>query len=109
MTLRCCAWIKGATKNLSIYSRSPSVGRFDEAGLRCQRAIDICRKTRSEDHLDYTVLLENHAVVLRKLGRKREAKKADAEGKQIERAVDRDNGVGLTIGVTALRSDSAVR
>jgi tetratricopeptide (TPR) repeat protein len=81
------------------------VGRFADAGLTYQRAIDICRKTLSEDHLDYAVLLENYAVVLRKLGRKREAKKADAEGQQIERAADRHNGVGLTIGVTALRSD----
>ena len=85
------------------------VGRFDEAGLTYQRAIDICRKTLGEGHLDYAVLLENYAVVLRKLGRKREAKRADAEGQQIERAADRHNAVGLTIGVTALRSDSAVR
>jgi tetratricopeptide (TPR) repeat protein len=85
------------------------MGRLDEARLTYQRAIDICRRTLGEDHLDYAVLLENYAVVLRKLGRKSEAKKADAEGKQIERAVDRDNGVGLTIGLTALRSDSAVR
>jgi tetratricopeptide (TPR) repeat protein len=85
------------------------LGRFDEAGLTYQRAIDICRKTLGDDHLDYAVLLENYAVVLRKLGRKRKAKKADAEGRQIERAADRHNGVGLTIGVTALRSDSAVR
>jgi tetratricopeptide (TPR) repeat protein len=82
--------------------------RFAEAGLYYQRAIIICRKTLGEDHLDYAVLLENYAVVLRKLGRKREAKRADAEGQQIERAADRHNGVGLTIGVTALRSNSTV-
>lgn len=38
------------------------------------------------------------------ISRKREAKKADAEGQQIERATERHNGVGLTVGVTALRS-----
>jgi tetratricopeptide (TPR) repeat protein len=85
------------------------VGRLGEASLTYQRAINICRKTLGEDHLDYAVLLENYAVVLRKLGRKREANKAGGEGQQIERAVDRHNGVGLTVGVTALRSDSAVR
>jgi tetratricopeptide (TPR) repeat protein len=85
------------------------VGRLDEASLTYQHAIDICRKTLGEDHIDYAVLLENYAVVLRKLGRKREAKKADSEGQQIEHAADRHNGFGLTIGVTALRSDSAVR
>jgi tetratricopeptide (TPR) repeat protein len=82
-------------------------GRLHEAGLTYQRAIDICRKTLGEEHLDYAVLLKNYAVVLRKLGRKREAKRADAEGQQIEHAAGRRNGVGLTIGVTALRADSA--
>ena len=53
------------------------VGRFDDADVTYRRAIDICRKTLGEDPLDYAVLLENYAVVLRKLGRKREAKKAD--------------------------------
>ncbi len=85
------------------------VGRLDEARQSYQRAIDICRKTLGEEHIDYAVLLENYAVVLRKSGRKREAKKAEAEGQQIERAADRHNGVGLTIGLTALCSDSAVR
>jgi tetratricopeptide (TPR) repeat protein len=78
---------------------------FSEASLTYQRAIDICRKTLGEDHLDCAVLLENYAVVLRKLGRKREARKADAAGQHIERAADRRSGVGLTIGVTALRSN----
>jgi tetratricopeptide (TPR) repeat protein len=85
------------------------VGRVDEASLTYQRAIKICRKTLGEDHLDYAVLLENYAVLLRKLGRTREAKKAKGEAQQIERAADRHNGIGLTIGVTALRSDSAAR
>ncbi len=85
------------------------VGRLDEAGLTYQRAIDICKNTLRHDHLDYAVLLENYAVVLRKLGHKREAKKAAAEGQQIERAANRHNGVGSTIAVTALRSNSAVR
>lgn len=58
--------------------------------------------------LDYAVLLENYAVVLRKLGRKREAKKFQAEGLQIERASNRRNGVGSTIRVTALRSNPPV-
>jgi len=84
------------------------VGRFEEATLTYQLAIDICKKTLGEDHLDYAVLLENYAVVLRKLGRKREAKKAGTQGQQIERAAYRHNGVGLTIGVTALRSATAV-
>jgi tetratricopeptide (TPR) repeat protein len=84
------------------------VGRLKEASLIYKRTIDICRKTLGENHLNYAVLLENYAVLLRKLGRTREAKKAKGEGQQIERAADRHNGIGLTIGVTALRSDSAL-
>jgi tetratricopeptide (TPR) repeat protein len=78
---------------------------FEEAERTFHRAIDVCSKTLGEDHLDYAVLLRNYTVVLRKLGRKREAKKFEAQARQIERATDRSNGVGSTINVTALRSD----
>jgi tetratricopeptide (TPR) repeat protein len=81
------------------------MGRFDEAGLTYLRAIDLCRKTLGEDHLDYAVLLKNYAVALRKLGRKREAKKMETQGQQIERAADRRNGIGSTISVAGIRSD----
>ncbi len=84
------------------------ISRFDDAELTYQHAINVCRKTLGEDHLEYAILLKNYALVLRKLGHKREAKKFNAQGEQIERASNRRNGVGSTISVTALRSDPAV-
>lgn len=83
------------------------MAHFDDAERTFRRAIDVCSKTLGEDHLDYAVLLENYAVVLRTLGRKREAKKFKAQGQQIERATDRRNGISSTISVTAL-SDRTV-
>jgi tetratricopeptide (TPR) repeat protein len=84
------------------------MGRFEDAAIAYQRALDICRKTPSEDRIEYAVLLQNYAFVLRKLGRRREAKKLETQGQTIERAANRRNGVGATISVTALRSDPTV-
>ena len=85
-----------------------TMARFDDADLTYRRAINICRKTLGENHLEYAVLLKNYSVVLRKLGRKREAKKIETQGEEIQRAVNRRNGVGSTISVTALRSNPAL-
>jgi tetratricopeptide (TPR) repeat protein len=85
------------------------LSRFAEASVTYQHAIEVCRKTLGEDHFDYGVLLQNYGFVLRKLGRKHEARQAETEGQQIERAVNRRNGVGLRIGVSALRSEAALR
>jgi tetratricopeptide (TPR) repeat protein len=79
------------------------VGRFDDADVTYQRAIDICRKTVGADPIEYAVLLKNYALVLRKLGRKREAKRMETQGQLIQRAVNRHNGIGSTIDVTTLR------
>jgi tetratricopeptide (TPR) repeat protein len=84
------------------------MSRFDDAERTLRRAINVCGKTLGEDHLDYAVLLKNYAVVLRKLGRKREAKDFKEQGLQIERASNRRNGVGATVGLTAFRSDRTV-
>jgi tetratricopeptide (TPR) repeat protein len=79
------------------------VGRFDDAEVTYQRAIDICRKTVGADPIEYAVVLKNYALVLRKLGRKREAKRMETQGQLIQRAVNRRNGIGSTIDVTTLR------
>jgi tetratricopeptide (TPR) repeat protein len=84
------------------------MARFDDADLTYQCALNVCRKTLGEDHLEYAILLKNYSVVLRKLGHKREAKKIETQGREIQRAVNRRNGVGSTISVTALRSDHTV-
>jgi len=84
------------------------MSRFDDAELTLQHAINVCKKTLGENHPDYAVVLKNYAVVLRKLDRKREAKKFKEQGQQIEQAANRRNGVGATVSVTALRSDLSV-
>jgi tetratricopeptide (TPR) repeat protein len=84
------------------------MGHFDDAERTLRRAIDVCSKTLGENHLDYAVLLKNYAVVLRKLGRKREAKEFKEQGQRIEQASNRRNGVGVTVGVTALRSGGSM-
>jgi tetratricopeptide (TPR) repeat protein len=81
------------------------MGRLDDAGLAYRRAIGLCGKGLGEDHLDYALILQNYSVVLRKLGDKRQAKKLQTQGRRIERAADRRNGIGSTISITALRSD----
>jgi hypothetical protein len=65
-------------------------------------AIDLCGKTLGANHFDYAVLLQNYAVVLRQLGRKHEARKMEVQGRAIERAVGRRNGIGSTISINAL-------
>ncbi len=81
------------------------VGRLDDADITYQRAIDICRNTLGEDHIEYGVLLKNYAHVLRKLGHRREATKLETQGQVIQQEAIRRNGLGATINVTALRSD----
>jgi tetratricopeptide (TPR) repeat protein len=81
------------------------MSRFDEAGLTLERALNVCRKTLGQNHPDYAVLLKNDSVVLRKLGRKREAREFKELGQQVEKASNRRNGLGATVGVTALRSE----
>ena len=54
------------------------------------------------------MLLKNYALVLRKLGRKREAKRFETQGQLIQRATVRRNGIGSMIDVTTLRFERAV-
>jgi tetratricopeptide (TPR) repeat protein len=82
------------------------LGRLNDAELTLRRANVICGDTLGEDHATCGVVLEGYAVVLRKLNRKREAKAVAARSKQIAHASQSRNGVGLTIGVTALRTKS---
>ena len=81
------------------------MGRFSEAEMILKRAIVVCRGTLGQDHPTCGVLLENYALVLRKLGRKREAKSAAAQSRDVARASRTRNGVGLTVSITALRSE----
>jgi len=80
------------------------LGWYEEADRIFQTAIDLCRKTLSEDHLYYAYVLENRAGLLQIMGRRREAKKVIEQAVRIERAANRRNGVGSTVSVKALLS-----
>lgn len=82
------------------------LGRLNDAELTLHRANVVCGNTLGEDHATCGAVLDGYAVVLRKLNRKREAKAVAARSKQIAHASQSRNGVGLTIGVTALRNKS---
>jgi tetratricopeptide (TPR) repeat protein len=80
------------------------LGQLSEAESMLKRAMGVCSRVLGDDHATCGTLLESYAVVLRKLDRKREARVVAARSRQITRASQRRNGVGATIGVTALRS-----
>ncbi len=79
------------------------LGRLHEAANTYQRAIPVASKMLGEDHPYYGLVLGNYAVVLRELGRKREAKKLDERSRDILRAFRRRSGDDSTIAITALR------
>jgi tetratricopeptide (TPR) repeat protein len=81
------------------------MGRLNDALFTFERAAALCGESFGRDRAYCGSVLENYEVVLRRLGRKREAKVLQARSRQIERAADRLDGVGTTISVNALRSE----
>jgi tetratricopeptide (TPR) repeat protein len=80
--------------------------RYDDAERMFLRADAVCIKTLGENHPVRAALLANYAVVLRKMGRKKESKKINAEAQEIAQSSNRRNGVGSTISLAALRASS---
>ena len=76
-------------------------GQMDEAGTVYERAIRSPQNLGSDDPT-CGVLLGNYACVLRKLGRKDEAKEVAARSREISIASKRSNGVGSVIGIASL-------
>jgi tetratricopeptide (TPR) repeat protein len=81
------------------------LGQVNDADLILQRAIPLYRNTLGENHPTCGALLEDHATVLRKLGRKQEAKELTRRSQEIVRAFRRHNGIGSTVNVATLRLD----
>lgn len=81
------------------------LGRREEAASAYLRAVAICGKTLG-DHAICGTVFGNYALLLRKLGRKREAKEMAAHSRQIEMASERRNGVGSVVSLESLRSDA---
>lgn len=86
----------------TIYAR---MGRLEDAEAVFEKADDLCLKTFGMNHLIYASLLRNHAIVLKKLGKKKESKKLAEESEEIEEASNRSNGVGETVSVAELRAE----
>jgi tetratricopeptide (TPR) repeat protein len=83
--------------------------RLNDARSTYERAISVCNRSLGSDHPNCGILLHNYAVVLRKLGHKREAKEMEARSRQIARASLRRAGVGATIDVAAFRGTTKPR
>jgi len=100
-------WLIVPLNNLAVsYTK---IGRLNDAHLTYKRAISVCEQSLGSDHPNCGSLLQNSAVVLRKLGHKREAKDAEARGREIQRASLRRAGVGATIDVAAFRGTTEPR
>ncbi len=77
---------------------------LNEADTTFDEAAEICEKTLGTNHRDYASILANHGVVLKKLGRKRESKRMEAQAHEILQASNRSNGVGATVSLAGLVS-----
>lgn len=80
-------------------------GNPEQAEVTFQHSLDIAAKKLGKDHPTYAAVLLNYAALLKKMGRKREGRKMDAEARQIMDESNRHNGVGMTVSVASLRSN----
>ncbi len=80
------------------------MGTLTEASAAYRRAADICDASGIGQDLPCGTNLAGYAEVLRKQGRKREAKAMEARSRRLEQDSRRRNGVGITVDVSALRS-----
>jgi tetratricopeptide (TPR) repeat protein len=77
-------------------------GHYAEAEARLTQAIALAEKTFGPVHPTVGRLLHEYAIVLRKAGRKSEAKKLGARAAAIERQTERDDGVAYTVDFRTL-------
>jgi len=75
---------------------------YPEAEARLQEAIALAEKTFGPVHPTVGRLLHEYAIVLRKAGRKAEAKKLMNRATSIERQTERDDGVLYTVDFRTL-------
>ena len=80
-------------------------GELDKADVTFQRSLAIAAKTLGKDHPTYGAVLLNYSALLKKIGRKREGRKTEAEARQIMDASNRHNGIGMTVSVASLQSN----
>ena len=78
------------------------MSRFADADEIFRQSATLCGRVLG-NHPTCGDIDENYALALRKIGRKREARKWLAQSRQIMEDFRRRNGVGLTVSITALR------
>jgi tetratricopeptide (TPR) repeat protein len=78
-------------------------GRNTDAGQAFQHSISIAEKRLGREHPAYGKLLTNYSSFLQKTGRKAEAKKLEAQAKNVQIESARRNGTGMTVDVSAFR------
>jgi tetratricopeptide (TPR) repeat protein len=82
---------------------------YEHAAATYQRAEEICNNSFGPDHPTCGVLLMNHSFVLRRLGRRRDAKEAARRSREIRTASDRRNGVRAVVRADGLRRSAITR
>jgi tetratricopeptide (TPR) repeat protein len=80
------------------------LGRFQDAVRAYQSSLALASEVLDKTDPIYGPLLANYAFVLRKVGRKAEAKAAVQKSKEIQRTLDQLSGTGSTVSTVALRS-----
>lgn len=76
------------------------------AAHNIERALALCRKHLGDEHPLTGRVLMNHAVLLKKLGRGREARKEEAEARQVLSEWEVRNRVADVVSLADLKEDS---
>jgi tetratricopeptide (TPR) repeat protein len=79
-------------------------GRYQDAGAILAQAKTLCEQSLGAQNPTYAEIIGNYSVVLKKLGRKREARRWRSVCLKIRESSQRARGDGLSVSLTALRS-----
>jgi tetratricopeptide (TPR) repeat protein len=80
------------------------LGQLDASLAAYERAVAIATRTSANNDTTYADLLANYSLVLRKLGRKGEARLVADQSRQMHQDLDRRNGTQSTVSVSSLRA-----
>ena len=78
--------------------------RFREAESAWRESLEIIEATLGQEHPVYGEVLQNYAHMLRRLGRKKEAKPLEARSKALLAGAARANGSAMTVDISELSS-----
>lgn len=95
-------WLAAGFNNLAIvYS---GLGQLDQAETDFRRAIEIAAAELPADHPDLATYRLSYAQLLRKLGRKGEARQLEQEARTARREHDKENMLGYTVDARGLEN-----